>query len=57
MTNSIEADIERIITGYNRASDGADYAATIVCEAQQVEGDNYRMLWSTYYGGGFAPDN
>ena len=57
MTNSIEADIERIITGYNRASDGADYAATIVCEAQQVECDNYRMLWSTYYGGGFAPDN
>ena len=57
MANSIESDIERIITGYNRASGGADYAATIVCEAQQVDGDNFRMLWSTRYDGDFAPDN
>ena len=57
MENNIESDIERIVTGYNRASDGADYATTIVCEAEQVESDNYRMVWSNYYGGGFAPDN
>ena len=57
MANSIESDIARIVTGYNRAKDGADYAATIVCETQLVADDNYRMVWSTYYGGGFAPDN
>lgn len=57
MANSTEQDIERIITGYNRANDGADYAATIVCETQLVADDNYRMIWSTYYGGGFVPAN
>lgn len=57
MANSTEQDIERIITGYNRAKDGADYAATIVCETQLVADDNYRMIWSTYYGGNFEPNN
>ena len=57
MSNNIESDIERIITGYNLANEGADYAATIVCEMQLVEGGNYRMVWSTYYGGDFVPNN
>ena len=57
MDNSTEQDIERIITGYNRAKDGADYAETIVCEAQLVADDNYRMVWSTHYGGNFVPNN
>ena len=57
MENNIESDIERIVTGYNRANDGADYAATIVCETQLVAEDNYRMVWSNYYGGDFVPNN
>ena len=49
-------DINRIVAGDNRASAAADYAATSVCEMQQVEGDNYSMVWSTEYNGPFVPN-
>lgn len=54
---TVESDIERIVTAYNRANDGTDYAETIVCETRIIDGDNFRMLWSTRYDGEFVPDN
>ena len=48
-------EINRIVAGNNRASAAAD-AATIVCEMQQVQEDNYCMVWSTEYNGGFVPN-
>lgn len=51
------AEISRVIAGYNRADNAADYADTIVCEMQQVSGDNYRMVWSTEYNGPFMPED
>ena len=56
MANSTESDIERIIMGYNRAKDGADYADSIVCEVDDGD-DPHCMVWSNYYGGNFAPSN
>ena len=56
MATSTEQDIERIITGYNRAKGAADYAATIKCVMEQVDGDNYQMRWSNEYNGGFVPN-
>lgn len=49
-------DINRVINGYNQADAAADYAETIVCEMQQVSGDNYSMVWSTEYSGPFEPN-
>lgn len=49
-------EINRIVAGDNRASAAADYAETIVCEMQQVSGDNYCMVWSTEYNGQFVPN-
>lgn len=56
MAEPTQADINRVINGYNMADGAADYADTIVCEMQQVSGDNYRMVWSTEYSGGFKPN-
>lgn len=56
MATQTERDIERIITGYNRAKGAADYAATIKCVMEQVDGDNYQMRWSNEYNGGFVPN-
>lgn len=56
MAAPTQDDINRVINGYNRADAAADYADTIVCEMQQVSGDNYRMVWSTEYNGGFEPN-
>ena len=56
MAEPTQGDINRVINGYNLADGAADYADTIVCEMQQVSGDNYRMVWSTEYSGGFEPD-
>ena len=56
MAEPTQADINRVVNGYNRAIGAADYADTIVCEMQQISGDNYRMVWSTEYNGGFEPD-
>lgn len=56
MAEPTQAEINRVINGYNQADGAADYADTIVCEMQQVSGDNYRMVWSTEYSGGFEPN-
>ena len=56
MAEPTQADINRIIDGYNQAGAAADYADTIVCEMQQVSGDNYMMKWSTEYNGSFEPN-
>lgn len=56
MATPTQQEITRIIGGYNRASDAADYADTIACEMEQVSGDNYKMVWSTEYNGNFKPD-
>ena len=56
MSAPTEEEIDRVISGYNRAGGAADYADTIVCEMEQVSGDNYRMVWSTQYNGGFEPN-
>ena len=55
MANPTHQEITRIVAGYNRAKAAADYADTIKCEMQQIEGENYRMVWSTRYNGGFVP--
>lgn len=49
-------DINRVISGYDRADGAADYADTIVCEMENISGDNYQMKWSTEYSGGFEPN-
>ena len=56
MAAPTQEEINRVISGYDRASGAADYADTIVCEMEQVSGDNYRMIWSTGYNGGFEPN-
>ena len=56
MANPTDENISRVVAGYNRAVAAADYADTIVCQMQQVSGDNYQMLWSTEYTGPFEPN-
>lgn len=56
MASPTQEEINRIINGYDRAIGAADYSETIICEMQQVEGDKYKMVWSTEYNGGFEPD-
>jgi hypothetical protein len=56
MAEPTQEEINRVINGYNEADEAADYADTIVCEMQQVSGDNYMMKWSTEYNGSFEPN-
>lgn len=51
-----QEEIDRVINGYNRAAEAPNYADTIVCEMEQVSGDNYKMVWSTEYNGSFEPN-
>lgn len=51
-----ESEINRVVAGYNIAGDAADYGATVVCDVQQISGDNYRMVWTTEYNGKFEPN-
>ena len=55
MSAPTEAEIERVINGYNRAEAAGGYAGSSVCEMQLVEGENYKMVWSTEYSGPFEP--
>ena len=57
MAQPTQAEIDRVINGYNMADGAADYADTIVCEMQQVGGENQEMVWSTEYIGLFEPNN
>lgn len=45
--SDIAKDVERIVEGYHRAENAADYADTIVLEAEQISDDNYRLVWTT----------
>ena len=56
MAEPTQAEIDRVINGYNMADGAADYADTIVCEMQQISGDNYCMKWSEEYSGPFEPN-
>ena len=56
MANPTQEQINRIISGKDHAKDAADYADTIVVEAQLVSGENYNMVWSNQYNGSFVPD-
>lgn len=56
MAAPTQEEINRVVTGYDRAQAAAEYGETILCQMQQLEGDNYRMIWSTEYSGGFEPN-
>ena len=40
-------DITRVINGYDAAKSAAEFGETITCEMQQVEDNNYNMVWTT----------
>jgi hypothetical protein len=56
MSEPTESDINRVVHGYDLADAAADYGQTIVCQTENISGDNYRMVWSTEYSGGFEPN-
>lgn len=56
MATPTDAEISRVVAGYTRAGAAADYADTIVCQMEQVDGDNYQMRWSNAYNGNFVPN-
>lgn len=56
MATPTDSEISRVVAGYTRADGAADYAESIVCQMEQESGDNYRMIWSNAYSGGFVPN-
>lgn len=44
--SDIAHDVERIIEGYYRAENAADYADSIVLATEQISGEDYRMVWT-----------
>ena len=49
-------DIVRVMTGYDEAKEGKKYADSLKLEAENISGNNYCLVWSTAYNGGFKPD-
>lgn len=45
------ADINRIISGYERAKDDAAWAATVKFEMQQQADGSYKFVISEFYNG------
>lgn len=56
MATPTQAEINRVIDGYNQARESADYAETLVLQTEQISEDEYRMKWSNKYTGDFVPD-
>lgn len=48
-------DVERIMNGYYSAIDAANYAEALVLDDEQIEGDDYRMIWTNAYQGSYPP--
>lgn len=53
MAAPTQAEVNRVLLAYNRAKSAEGYAETIVMEAEQISGDDYRMNWSDEYTGDF----
>lgn len=49
------ADINRIMNGYEDAKDATAYGEAIVLDVEQIDGDDYRMVWTQNYAGGYPP--
>ena len=49
-------DIVRVMTGYDEAKESKKYADSLKLEAENISGNNYCLVWSTAYNGGFKPD-
>ena len=56
MAEPTPEQINRVVTAYNRAVGAAEYTNTLVVQAEQISGDEYRMNWSNRYDGSFVPD-
>lgn len=50
-----EERVNSLLAAIATAQAAKDYATAQVCEAQQVSGDNYCMVWSTETRGDFPP--
>ena len=49
------SDVERIINAKYEGIDAANYADAIVLETEQNSGDDYTLVWTTEYSGGYPP--
>ena len=49
-------EITRVINGYDEAKESKKYAASLKLEAENISGDDNRLIWSTEYNGGFKPN-
>lgn len=47
--------IDRIVSGYNEATDAANYEEAIVLDEELISDDNYRVIWTTSYDGAYPP--
>lgn len=56
MAEPTQAEINRVVNGFNLVDGAADYADSIVCEMQQISGENHRMIWTTENSGRFEPN-
>ena len=57
MANPTPEDIQKVLEAKNDAQEAANYADTLKFKMELVSGENYRMIWSTEYNGGFTPNN
>ena len=52
--------VNRIMTDKKLATDASNYADSIVCDVTAVTGgyfaDNYMLVWTNAYSGGFPPE-
>lgn len=46
MASGTPGDIDRIISSYEEGEEAADFAESIVWEAEQITGDRYRFIFT-----------
>lgn len=57
MIDPTPENLNRILSAYHLAWVAKEYASSLIFETEQVDGDNYNMVWSEEFNGSFPPVN
>lgn len=49
------ADLSMILNAYHDGTDAANYVDALVLDEEEIENEDYRIIWTASYQGGFPP--
>lgn len=53
MANPTQEQVNQVLSAYDLAVAAPGYVDTVIMDAEQISGDDYRMVWTDEYTGDF----